>query len=57
MEVAVCVGGEIVVDCQIDALNIDTAAEDISGNANTLVKFLELFVTLDTVDEIRDMFN
>jgi len=38
----------IVVDYYIDALNVNTATENISGNHNTLLKVLEGLVTFDT---------
>lgn len=52
MEVGVGIGGQVVVDGEIDALDIDTSTEDISGDANALVEFLELFVALDTVNTL-----
>ena len=48
MEIRVGIGGEIVVDGQVDALNVDTATEDIRGDANSLVKLLEFLVPTDT---------
>jgi hypothetical protein len=44
MQVGVGVGGKIIVDGQVDALNVDTTAEDVRGNANALVEVLELLV-------------
>jgi hypothetical protein len=49
MEVGVGIRGKIVIDGQVDALNIDTTTENISSNTDTLVEFLELFVSLDTI--------
>lgn len=49
MEVGISVGGKIVVDGKVDALNIDTTSKDISGNTDTLVEFLEFLVTFDTI--------
>lgn len=49
VEVRVGVTGQVVVDGQVDALNIDTTAEDVSGDTDTFVKLLELLVALDTV--------
>jgi len=49
MQVRVRVGGEIVVDCKVDTFDIDTTAEDVSRDADTLVEFLELLVAFDTV--------
>lgn len=48
MEVGIGISGEIVVNGKVDALDIDTTAEDVGGNANTLVKLLEFLVTTDT---------
>ena len=48
MKVGVGVGGEVVVDGQVDTFDIDAAAKDIGGNADTLVEFFEFFVALDT---------
>lgn len=49
MEVRVGISGEIVVDGEVDAFDIDTTAEDVSGDADTLVEFLEFLVTTDTI--------
>ena len=49
MEIRISIAWKIVVDSQVDALNIDTTTEDVSGNANSLVEFLELLVALDTI--------
>ena len=54
MQVGVGITGEIVVDGQVDTLNIDTTAEDISGDTDTLVELLELLVALDTVAVISN---
>lgn len=48
MKVAVGIAWEIIVDGQVDALDINTSTEDVSGNADTLVEFSEFLVTLDT---------
>ena len=48
MEVRISISGKIVVDCEVDTLNIDTTAEDISGNTDALVEVLELLVAFDT---------
>lgn len=48
VKVRIGVGGKIVVNCQVDTLNIDTTAEDISGNTDALVEVLELLVAFDT---------
>lgn len=49
MQVGAGIAGQIVVDGQVDALNIDTTSEDISGNADTLLEILELLVAADTI--------
>lgn len=49
MEVGVGIGGEIVVNGEVNALNINTTAEDISSDTDALVELLELLVALDTV--------
>jgi len=51
VKVRVGVVGHVVVDGEVDALNINTTTEDISSNADALVEFLELLVTVDTVEE------
>lgn len=48
MEVGVGVAWKVVVDGEVDALDIDTTAEDVGGDTDTLVELLELFVALDT---------
>lgn len=47
VEVRVRLVGHVVVDGDIDALNVDTAAEDVGGDTNTGLELLELLVTLD----------
>lgn len=55
MEVRICICGQVVVDGQVDALNIDTTTENICSNADSLVELLELLVPLNPVgrSEIR----
>jgi hypothetical protein len=48
VQVRVSVGGKIVVDGEVNALDINTTTEDIGGNTDTLVELLELLVALDT---------
>lgn len=48
VKVGVGISGKIVVDCQVDTLDINTTAENIGGNTNTLVEFLEFLVAFDT---------
>jgi hypothetical protein len=48
MKVGVGITGEIIVDGQVDTLDIDTTAKDVSGDTNTLLEVLERLVTLDT---------
>jgi hypothetical protein len=47
MQVGVGVLGQVVVNCQVDLLNINTTSKDIGGDANALVELLELLVALD----------
>lgn len=49
MEVRVGVCGHVIVDGKVDTLNVDTTAEDISCNTDTLVELLKLLVTLNAV--------
>ena len=51
MQVRVGVDGQVVVDCQVDALNVDAPAEDVGSNADALVEFFELLVPFDTVSQ------
>ncbi len=55
MEIRVSIAGQVVVDGQVDALNVNTAAEDIGGNADSLVEFLEFLVAFDAIDKISVM--
>ena len=50
VEIGIRVGWQVVVDGEVDALNVDAAPEDVGGNADPLVEFLELFVAFDPVD-------
>jgi hypothetical protein len=49
MEVRVGISRKIVVNGQVDTLNINTTTENISRNTDTLVEFLKLLVSLDTI--------
>ena len=51
VEVRIGIGREIVVDREVDALDVDTTAEDVRGHADALVEVLELLVTTDTVGD------
>lgn len=48
VEVGAGIVGQIVVDGQVDSLNVDTTSEDISGDTDALLEFLELLVAADT---------
>ena len=52
VEVGVGIGRHVVVDGKVNALNIDTTAENVSGNADTLIELLELLVAADTETSI-----
>lgn len=53
MQVRVGICRQIVVDSKVDTLNVDTTAENVSGDTDTLVEFFELLVSADTVRCIR----
>jgi hypothetical protein len=55
VEVGISISREIVVDGQVDALDVDTTAEDISGDTDALVELFELFVAFDTVEALEMM--
>lgn len=48
MQVRIGSIGHIIVDSNVDALNVDTATEDVRGDTDTGLELLELLVTLDT---------
>ena len=48
MQVRVGIGRHVVVDGQVDTLNVDTTAENVGGDTDTLVELLELLVAFDT---------
>lgn len=48
VEVGVGISRQIVVDSKVDTLDINTTAEDVSSDTDTLVEFLELLVAFDT---------
>jgi hypothetical protein len=50
VEVGVGLIGHVVVDSDVDALDVDTTTEDVSGDTDTGLELLELLVALDTVD-------
>ena len=49
VKVRVRVGGEIVVDGQVDTFDIDATAKHVSSHADSLVKLLEFLIALDTI--------
>ena len=48
VEIGVGISRQIVIDRKIDALDIDTTAENIGCHTDTLVELLELFIAFDT---------
>jgi len=48
VKVRVGIRGQVVVDGEVDSLDINSSAEHIGGNTDTLVELLELLVPLDT---------
>ena len=48
MQVRVGVARQVVVDGQVDAFDVDAAAEDVGGDADALVEFFEFFVPFDS---------
>lgn len=48
VEVGVGIRRQIVVDCQVDTLDVDTTTEDVGGDTDALVELLEFLVTTDT---------
>jgi len=49
MKVRISIDWQVIVDSQVDTLNIDTSAENVGRNTDTLAKFLEFFESFDTV--------
>ncbi len=49
MEVRVGVPGGVVVDDDVDALDVDSAAEDVGGDEDALLEGLELLVAADAL--------
>ena len=52
MQVAIGVTGQVVVDCKIDAFDINTTTEDIRCYTDALVELFEFLVALDTVVDL-----
>jgi len=50
MQVAVRISWCVVVDDNIDTLDINTTAEDVGGDENTLLERLELLVASNAID-------
>ena len=48
MQIRISIVGQVVVDRKVDALDVDTATKDISGDADTLVELFEFLVAFDT---------
>jgi hypothetical protein len=51
MEIRSRISWEVVVDSQVDPLDINTTAKDVSRHADSLVELFELFVPLDAVEK------
>ena len=52
VQVRAGISRQIVVDSQVDTLNVDTTTEDVGGDADSLLKSLELLETLDTAKKL-----
>ena len=50
VEVRVRVLGHVVVDDDVDALDVDTTAEQVCGNKDALLEVLELVEVLQAAD-------
>ena len=50
MKIGISIGGEIVVNGEIDTLNINTSTKYISSDTDTLLEVLECLVSADTRD-------
>ena len=48
VEVGIGISGQVVVDSKVDTFDIDTTTENVGGDTDTLVEFLELLVAFDT---------
>lgn len=57
MEIGVSVGGHVVVDGEIDALNVDASAEDVSRDTYAFVELLEFFVALDAIRSVSHWYS
>lgn len=49
VKVGIGIGGQVVVDGKVDTFDIDTTPENVGGDTDTFVEFLELLVAFDTV--------
>ncbi len=56
MQVRVCIRWEIVIDGNIDLLNINSTAENVSRNTDSLLEVLEFFVAFDPSRRQRESF-
>ena len=54
VKVGIGIRRQIVVDGQVDTLDIDTTAKDVSGNADALVEVLELLVASDAAVDVLE---
>lgn len=57
MQVRVCICGKIIVDSNVDLLDIDSSAKNVSGDADSLLEVLELFVAFDPSHRQYDYFQ
>ena len=48
MKVGIGITGKVIVDGKVDTLDIDTTAEDVGSDTDTLLEVLECLVALDT---------
>ena len=49
MQVGVRVFRHVIIEHDVDLLNVDTSAKDLSGDQDTVLEGLETFVDLDSV--------
>jgi hypothetical protein len=47
VQIRIGIRRQVVIDGEIDPLNVDTTAEDVRSNTDSLVEFFELLVAFD----------
>jgi hypothetical protein len=57
VEVGVGIFGHVIVEHNVDTLNVHTTTKQVGGNQDSLLEILELLVTSQPANKIKNLEN